>query len=121
MVETKEVVFADFSDLINDPKKSKVFQLLMYAYLYLKMNPHYIGLDIVAGNFSFKNLRNGLLNVRRGIGDKKSELLKINQSTIDDFEKQLKVVLTKINNKSFKQTKEIKNCEWCDFKKICKR
>ena len=121
MVETKEVVFADFSDLINDPKKSKVFQLLMYAYLYLKMNPHYIGLDIVAGNFSFKNLRNGLLNVRRGIGDKKSELLKINQSTIDDFEKQLKVVLKKINNKSFKQTKEIKNCEWCDFKKICKR
>ena len=39
----------------------------MYAYLYLKMNPHYIGLDIVAGNFSFKNLSNGLLNVRRGI------------------------------------------------------
>ena len=85
------------------------------------MNPHYIGLDVVVGNFSFKNLKEGLLKVNRKIDNKKPEVLKMTQATLDDFEKQLNSVLTKINNNPFRQTEEIKNCEWCDYKVICKR
>ena len=52
------------------PKKAKAFQLLMYAYLYLKMNPEYLDKDVIAGNFSFKNLRPGLIKVSRKINKK---------------------------------------------------
>ena len=56
-VEQSDIVFSEFSELIENSKKSKAFQLLMYAYLYLKMNPHYVDLNVIAGNFSFKNLK----------------------------------------------------------------
>jgi len=120
-VEQSEIIFAEFAELIDNPKKSKAFQLLMYAYLYLKMHPNYIGLDIVAGNFSFKNLKPGLLKVRKKINSKQSEVIKITQAFLDNFEAQLEIVLTKINNNAFVQTTELKNCEWCDYKSICKR
>jgi CRISPR/Cas system-associated exonuclease Cas4 (RecB family) len=93
----------------------------MYAYLYLKMNPQHVGSVVVAGNFSFKNLKAGLLMVSRKIDNQKVEDLKITQKTLDDFETQLNIVLTRINNDSFKQTEDIKNCKWCEYKVICKR
>ena len=116
-----EIVFAEFAELIESPKKSKAFQLLMYAYLYLKMHPDYIGLNIITGNFSFKNLKPGLLKVRKKINNTQSEVVKITQAVLDNFEAQLEIVLKKINNNDFVQTKELKNCEWCDYKSICKR
>lgn len=92
----------------------------MYAYLYLKMNPNYIGLEVVAGNFSFKNLKLGLITVANKKG-KLREVIKIDGQVLDEFEDQLEFVLTKILNNDFKQTSEVKNCEWCDYKSVCKR
>ena len=120
-VEQSEIVFAEFAELIDNPKKSKAFQLLMYAYLYLKMYPNYVGLDVVAGNFSFKNLKPGLLKVRKKINSKQSEVIRINQDVLDKFEAQLEIILAKIKNNDFVQTTDLKNCEWCDYKLICKR
>ena len=120
-VEQTELEFTEFDELINDPKKSKAFQLLMYGYLYLKMHPQHIDSNVVAGNFAFKNLKPGLLKVSKKINSKESEVLKITQAVIDEFEEQLEIVLTKINNNPFSQTTELKNCEWCDYKSICKR
>jgi ATP-dependent helicase/nuclease subunit B len=120
-VEQSEIVFTEFDELIDDPKKSKAFQLLMYAYLYLKMHPNYIGLNVVAGNFSFKNLKTGLLKVSKKINSKQTEVLKITQTVLDEFEAQLEIVLIRINNNAFTQTSEVKNCEWCNYKSICKR
>jgi CRISPR/Cas system-associated exonuclease Cas4 (RecB family) len=120
-VEQSEIVFAEFDELIDNPKKSKAFQLLMYAYLYLKMHPNYIGLNVIAGNFSFKNLKLGLLKVSKKVNSKQSEVININQAILDEFEAQLEVVLKKINNNPFSQTLEVKHCEWCDYKSICKR
>ena len=85
------------------------------------MEPNYIGSDVIAGNFSFKNLNSGLLKVSKKINGKKLEGIKITQDVIDEFESQLEIILKKINNSSFKQTKDLKNCEWCDYKMICKR
>ena len=85
------------------------------------MHPNYIGSNVVAGNFSFKNLKPGLLKVSKKINSKQSEVIKITQTILDEFEAQLEIVLTKINNNHFTQTPELKNCEWCDYKSICKR
>ena len=120
-VENKEVAFSSYNELIEDSGKAKAFQLLMYAFLYLKMEPNYIGSDIIAGNFSFKNLNSGLLKVSKKINAKKLEVINITQAVIDEFESQLEIILKKIINSSFKQTNELKNCEWCDYKMICKK
>ena len=120
-VEDKEVTFTEYDELVDDPKKAKAFQLLMYVYLYLKMNPQFIGFDVVAGNFSFKNLKPGLLKVGKKIGRSKKEVLKVDNSVLDEFEQQLEKVLYKIVNDDFEQTQDIKACEWCDYKSICKR
>ena len=119
-VDQAEVSFAEYDEIVDNPKKAKAFQLLMYAYLYLKMNPQYLDKNVVAGNFSFKNLRNGLIKISRKI-NKKNELLFITANVLDEFESQLEVILTQINNNDFVQTGDLKACEWCDYKSICNR
>ena len=120
-VEENEVTFAEFDELIENPKKSKAFQLMMYTYMYLKMNSNYIGLDVIAGNFSFKNLKAGLIKVSKKITGKKKEIVNIDANLLDEFESQLEIILNKIINNNFEQTTDIKNCQWCDYKSICKR
>jgi len=89
--------------------------------LYLKMHPNYIGSKVVAGNFSFKNLKPGLLKVSKKTNSKQSEVIKITQTILDEFEAHLEIILTKINSNHFTQTSELKRCQWCDYKSICKR
>ena len=48
-------------------------------------------------------------------------MIKIDAQVLDEFEEQLEFVLTKILNNDFEQTSEVKNCEWCDYKSVCKR
>ena len=115
-VEQRDLLFTDFDELINDPSKSKVFQLLMYAYLYLKKHPNYVDTDVIAGNFSFKNLKSGLLKVGMRMDTRKSEVLKINQNVLDKFELQLKALLSKITKNSFSSTPHLDNCRWCEYK-----
>ena len=119
-VDQGEVAFTEYDEIVDNPKKAKAFQLLMYAYLYLKMNPQYLDKNVIAGNFSFKNLKPGLIKVSRKI-NKKNELLFITANVLDEFEAQLEIVLTQINNNDFVQAVDPKACEWCDYKSICKR
>tara|TARA_B100001758_G_C18416200_1_gene619946 strand:- start:1586 stop:4369 length:2784 start_codon:yes stop_codon:yes gene_type:complete len=119
-VQKDELSFSEFKDLIDNPKKSKAFQLMMYAYMYLRMYPDYIALDVFAGNYSFKNLKEGFIKVSKKTGNNK-ESLNINTDDLNSFEIQLNVVLNKIVNNDFVQTTDLKNCEWCDYKSICKR
>jgi hypothetical protein len=122
-VEDKEIAFTEYDEIIDDPGKAKAFQLLMYSYLYLKMNPKYIGTDtdVVSGNFSFKNLKPGLIKVSKKISSREKEVLKIDNNVLDAFEQQLELVLTKIINDDFNQVEDIKSCQWCDYQSICKR
>ena len=117
----REVTFTEYDEIIDDSGKSKAFQLLMYSFLYLKMYPQYIDLDVYAGNFSFKNLKSGLLKVSRKTSRNSIEPLRINSNVLNEIEQQIVIVLTKIKNNPFRQTTELKNCEWCDYKTICKR
>ena len=120
-VEPSDLTFTIYDELINNPKKAKAFQLLMYAFLYLKMNPKQEVENVIAGNFSFKNIKAELIKVSKKINKTKSEILTINSLVLDDFQQQLEVVLSKIIHEDFSQTDDIKACEWCDFKSICNR
>ena len=119
-VDQSELLFTDFDELIDNPSKSKAFQLLMYAYLYLKNYPDYMHLDIVAGNFSFKNLKPGLLKLGTRLNKKESQTLNINENILNQFEIRLKTLLSRINTDSFSVAPHLKNCEWCSYKSTFK-
>ena len=93
----------------------------MYSYLYLKMNPKYIGIEVVAGNFAFKNLKSGLIKVSKKIGTRQKEVLAIDANVMGEVEEQIEFILSQIKNDDFSQTDDLKACEWCDYKSICKR
>jgi ATP-dependent helicase/nuclease subunit B len=120
-VEETEVSFTEYDELTSNNKKAKAFQLLMYAYLYLKMNQHYKDLEVVAGNFAFKNLKSGLIKVSKKIGTRKKEVINIDDNVMAEVEEQLEFILSQIKNEDFTQVVDVKACEWCDYKSICKR
>ncbi len=120
-VEDSEIMFSEYDEIIDNPNKTKAFQLLMYAYLYLKINPQYIDIDVVAGIFSFKNLKSGLITVSKKTSGKQKQVIKIDMNTMENFQQQLETVLTRISNDDFVQTSDIKVCEWCDYKSICRK
>ena len=126
-VDRGEVTFFNWDELSENKKKAKAFQLLMYAYLYLNKNPQYLAKKVVSGNFSFKNLKEGLICLsrnntsRRGKKSNQTEILLINKSVLEEFEEQLVNILTKIQTEDFSQTEDVQVCKWCDYKLICKR
>ena len=120
-VEDNELLFTDFNELIENPKKAKAFQLLMYAYLYLKKYPHYVNQDVIVGVFAFKNLNGGLLKLKRNKNKKESEVIKVTENIMDEFEQQLKFLLLKIKNDDFQHTNDTKYCTFCDNKLIAKK
>jgi ATP-dependent helicase/nuclease subunit B len=120
-VEEAEVAFTEYDELTSNNKKAKAFQLLMYAYLYLKMKPKYMGMQVVAGNFAFKNLKSGLIKVSKKIGVRKKEVISIDANVMTEVEEQLEFILSQIKNDNFSQVSDVKACEWCDYKSICKR
>ena len=85
------------------------------------MNPQYIGIDVIAGNFSFKNLKSGLIKVSKKIGTRQKEVISIETNVLAEVEDQLEFILSQIKNDDFTQVVDIKACEWCDYKTVCKR
>jgi len=120
-IEEAEVSFTEYDELTSSNKKEKAFQLLMYAYLYLKMNQHYNNIEVVAGNFAFKNLKSGLIKVSKKIGTRQKEVISIDFTVMAEVEEQLEFILSQIKNEDFIQVVDVKACEWCDYKSICKR
>ena len=106
--------------MIKNQSKSKAFQLLIYTYLYLKSNPHYLDRRVIAGNFSFKNLEEGLITVSHYVNNKK-ETLCINKDILEEIELLIGNIVKKIMSEDFVQTDDKKRCEYCDYKSICNR
>ncbi len=116
VVTNKELKLVDWNEIRTDSSLAKSFQLLMYAYMYQKMNPS-ITENIISGIITFRELSIGLKTVKVN----NSELL--NTSVLNEFEMQLKQLLKDIFDPSlpFLQTTELANCEYCPFKGICNR
>ncbi len=116
IAEDKELKIEEWIGIQNNSTLAKSFQLLMYAWMYQKMNP-VIKDNMVSGIITFRELSAGLKTVKIN----KNDLL--NTAVLDEFEEQLKNILTEIFNTEieFKQTAAIDNCEYCAFKGICSR
>jgi ATP-dependent helicase/nuclease subunit B len=116
LAANNELKFEDWDEIRTDANLSKSFQLLMYAYMYHKMNP-LIKENIQSGIITFRELSAGLKTVKvHG-----SEYL--NENILMDFEGQLKTLIAEImdETKPFIQTTEVSNCEFCSFVGICNR
>lgn len=96
MVTAAELKITDFEKL-RDYKYSKAIQVLLYAFMYMQTEGA-IDKPIQAGIYSFKNLKNGFLQLnfseKRGGQDNE-----VNQERIDLFMEQVKILLQEIFNK----------------------
>lgn len=97
IVENNQVTINDWGNLITDFKYSKAYQLLTYAYLFKKTNPSVEA--VMAGNFSFKRLKNGLqLFGFKSAKDEKNEY--ITNVLLAEYEIITSQLLDEIFNKS---------------------
>ena len=82
----------------------------MYSYLYLK---NYINqISVIAGNYSFKNIKEELLCVKN---KNENKPMLIGKEEINYFEKQLIKLLNEIldKNKPFEQVDGSCSCDYC--------
>ena len=114
--EDKELKLIEFSELKNEARLAKSFQLLMYAWMYQKMQPAITG-NIVSGIITFRELSAGLKTVKIN----NNEMLDV--SVLNKFEEQLKEILSEIFDPEteFSQSPDTDNCTYCAFKGICNR
>lgn len=94
---------------IEDYKYSKAIQLLLYTFLYTKNTAHFnFNTPIIAGIFSFKNLKGGLLEVNFSEAWGKKDPV-ITLERLDNFMQQIEQLLVKIysTEHSFKEPKEL--------------
>jgi len=91
VVKQTQLNIKDWNKIVTDHKYSKAFQVLMYAYMYAKMNKLlFDDTSIESGIISFKNLRVGFMKV-----NKKT----ISSEEIYEFEIVLKQLISEIFNK----------------------
>ena len=117
IVNQSELIFNNLDELFLNPKKSKAFQIMMYAYLFTRMFPDKLMSKLSAGIFSFKNLSSGLLCLSYKNGD----CVNIDEDILNEFELKLKNLILRIINDDFVQTEDKNSYEWMDYKLIYQR
>lgn len=113
--DAKELTVTDWNEVLENPDISKSFQLLMYAWLYSKMNGGEI--PVQSGIVSFRKLKDGLLAVKTPDGDF------LFPKTLNEFGDALMRLLDEVFDpeKAFVQTKDENTCKLCAFNTICRR
>ncbi len=102
----------DIDTLFTNPNKKVTLQLLFYSLLFKSNFP---GQPIKAGMYKLRNVNTGIQWINGG-NVLTDELLESFKSAL------LKLIGDIFNsNIDFSQTDDLKQCEYCDFKKICNR
>ena len=96
-VERRNVELPSWEELIQEYRYSKAFQLLCYAYMYLKEKP---GTPVEAGIISLKNLKEGTLLFSQRTEHKGVKNSTINSEVISTFEAALHTLLLEIYDSS---------------------
>jgi len=114
--DDRELRFEEWDELRTEATLAKSFQLLMYAWMYHKMNPA-INDNMVSGIVTFRELSKGLKTVKVNNSDS------IDATVLNAFEEQLKTITAELLNPDvdFKQTQQLDNCLYCSFKGVCGR
>ena len=116
LAHNNELKLDDWDLIRTDAGLSKSFQLLMYAYLYHRMNPA-VRENIQSGIITFRELSAGLKPV------KVNGMESLDDSVLKEFEAQLQLLLSEITDPEipFVQTGELAACVYCSFRGICNR
>ena len=110
-----ELVFSDWDEVSDNPKKDKVFQLLMYSYLFLKNNPRFLNTNIIVGIYFLRDLKKGLVPLQKKGG------FKFDNDFIKNFEIQLHRIFERMIKDDFKENDDYKLCEFCNSLEITGR
>jgi ATP-dependent helicase/nuclease subunit B len=115
-VNASDLNLKSWDTLTTDPKMAKVFQLLLYAYLYFRENKTDAG-KLETGNITLRKISEGFMKVKlpdSGIFD---------QEAVENVEEQLTGLLETIFDPEtpFTQTEDMETCEYCPFRAICTR
>jgi ATP-dependent helicase/nuclease subunit B len=107
--ESKEIKLKTIADL-DDEHYDKAFQLIMYSWLYGKMNKSE---NIKAGILAVKKPSEGILPL----------IISEEKEIFTQFENYLLKLISDLmdEDKTFSQTSEPKNCKYCDFALFCGR
>ena len=111
-VKKKDLCFVSWQDLFENRDKKFLLQIFMYVFLFLKKYPKYIGMEILAGIYSLRNLEEGIILV-----NSKEDIL-FNNNFLNNFEKNLVIFLNKVINEDFSSSTNKDNCKYCDHKSI---
>lgn len=120
-VSPSSLKFEDWNRLREDSDLSKIVQLYMYALLFRK-GRNEKPVKIRAGILSLKNLNEGFMQVPSLVSTEKNDTL-IRDDDLSAFERILKDILAEVYDLSipFRQTEDVKRCQYCDFVNLCDR
>jgi ATP-dependent helicase/nuclease subunit B len=116
VVQASELQVKSWDKLIQDPKKGKAFQLILYGWLLYK-SPGNQRLRMQTGNISMRKISEGFIRVKLP-GDQE-----INDESMAVFEELLKALAGNILDPElpFFQTDDPAICVYCPFKAVCTR
>lgn len=117
--EKKELVVKEWSEIVDNPEVHKSFQLLMYAWLYARINGG--SAPIQSGIISFRKLKEGLMPVSAPSHSGNGDFLF--PETLDEFGNALTQLLENLYNEKldFVQTDDNSICRLCVFSAVCRR
>jgi hypothetical protein len=111
-------------NLFSNPDNTEgnyCFQTMMYLWLYMRNHPDISNHSLLTGIISFRRFSEGYKNVIYSESRNKKEPLEL--SKIDAFEEFLNKLISRIfdTSESFRQSEDIKACEYCSYKIICNK
>jgi ATP-dependent helicase/nuclease subunit B len=114
-VDDNEVKMDDISLFTTTDDKGKAFQLMMYAWLYLKSRNE--NAAVQPGLISFRRKDKRLLELKTPTGNF------LNMKNIAGFEEALFAITEQILSPAttFDQTSDVQMCRTCEFNQICRR
>ena len=110
--EQRELDIKEWDTIIDDPKRAKALQLLIYSWLFSDNTDNQIKASIL----SLRKLSNGLMRLK--YPDKNNTFTAEYKSICQEL---IKTILESIFSKeeNFQQTNDTERCKYCSFKSIC--
>jgi CRISPR/Cas system-associated exonuclease Cas4 (RecB family) len=120
-VSPSSLKFTDWNELKTDSDLAKIFQLYTYAWLFRHGRSERV-ISIRAGIISLRKLNEGFMNIPSLTSEEKNNSV-INENDLLAFERILKEIVEEVFDFSipFRQTEDVKRCEYCDFVSLCDR
>ena len=114
-VRKSDLSVRTWDKLSVDPDAAKSFQVLFYGYLFHVLHPEFTG-DLECGIISIRTPRSGLMTV--SLPDK-ADLLESMTQVREIIIGMLRDIYDP--DKPFRKTDDVKNCEYCPFRRVCMR